>query len=107
MPVPRIYFAVAVLNDSLLVMGGYNKRRSFICDWFETIIIINAFAGHLAPGSSSKVLMPSVWQPAGLHTTFVTSCTSFPCSRWSRAPDLRVERANAAALTIPRMNLDC
>ena len=107
MPVPRVDFAVAVLNDSLLVMGGWSERWSFICDWFETIIIINAFAGHLAPGSSSKVLMPSVWQPAGLHTTFVTSCTSFPCSRWSRAPDLRVERANAAALTIPRMNLDC
>ena len=106
MPVPRESFAVAVLNDSLLVMGGYNKRWSFICDWFETIIIINAFAASI-PGSSSKVLMPSVWQPAGLHTTFVTSCTSFPCSRWSRAPDLRVERSYASALTIPRMNLDC
>ena len=81
MPVPRWGFAVAVLNDSLLVMGGYtgyNKRWSFICDWFETIIIINAFAGHLAPGSSSKVLMPSVWQPAGLHTIFVNKLCILP-----------------------------
>ena len=78
MPVPRESFAVAVLNDSLLVMGGYNKRWSFICDWFETIIIINAFAGHLAPGSSSKVLMPSVWQPAGLHTIFVNKLYILP-----------------------------
>ena len=105
MPVPRAGFAVVVLNDSLLVMGGWSERWSFICDWFETAIN-NAFAASI-PGSSSKVLMPSVWQPAGLHTTFVTSCTSFPCSRWSRAPDLRVERSSAAALTIPRMNLDC
>ena len=76
MPVPRIYFAVAVLNDSLLVMGGWSERWSFICDWFETAIN-NAFAASI-PGSSSKVLMPSVWQPAGLHTIFVNKLYILP-----------------------------
>ena len=77
MPVPRKSFAVALLNNSLLVMGGWSERWSFICDWFETVIN-NAFAERLAPGSISKVLMPSVWQPAGLHTTFVNKLYILP-----------------------------
>ena len=52
LPVPRWDFAVVVLNDSLLVMGGAWSRWSFICDRFETVII-NAFAVVLALGCRS------------------------------------------------------